>query len=55
MEERDVQKFTIYLPTAAYEQLRRIAFDDRTSINKLVINAIEKDLATRAKPGRKGK
>ncbi len=49
MNGRDVQKFSIYLPTAAYERLRTIAFEERTSINKLVLEGVEQVLAKRAK------
>jgi hypothetical protein len=49
MSDRDVQKFSIYLPTAAYEQLRAIAFEERTSINKLVLEGVERLLAKRPK------
>jgi len=45
MPERDVQKFSIYLPTAIHERLRTIAFEERTSINKLVLEGIEQLLA----------
>jgi len=49
MSERDVQRFSIYLPVAVYEQLRTIAFEERSSINRLVLDAVEQALATRPK------
>jgi hypothetical protein len=42
----DRSKSTVYWPEPVYETLRRRAFDERTSINKLVIAAVEKYLAT---------
>jgi predicted HicB family RNase H-like nuclease len=36
----DVQVFTIRLPRDLYEQLRKAAFDQRTSMNALIIEAI---------------
>jgi hypothetical protein len=49
MSERDVQRFSIYLPTAVYEQLRTIAFEERASINRLVLDAVQRALAKRRK------
>jgi len=42
-------KTMIYLPLPVYETLRRIAFEERTSINKLVREGVEHTLARRAK------
>jgi metal-responsive CopG/Arc/MetJ family transcriptional regulator len=49
MSGRDVQRFSIYLPIAMYEQLRKIAFEERTSINQLVLDAVEQALAKRSR------
>jgi len=49
MGGRDVQPFSIYLPTAMYEQLRTVAFEERTSINKLVLEGVGHLLVQRAK------
>ncbi len=49
MTERDVQRFSVYLPTATHERLRIIAFEERTSINKLVLEGVEQVLTRRAK------
>ena len=42
-------KTMIYLPLPVYETLRRIAFEERTSINKLVREGVEHTLAKRAR------
>jgi len=49
MTNRAVKRFMIYLPEDAYEVLRTIAFEERTSINKLVLGGVEHTLAKRAK------
>ena len=36
----DVQAITIRLPKDVYENLRREAFDKRTSINALIVDAV---------------
>jgi predicted HicB family RNase H-like nuclease len=36
----DVQVLTVRLPKDLYEQLRKAAFDQRTSMNALIIEAI---------------
>ena len=49
MVKQAVQRFMIYLPEPTYERLRTIAFEERTSINRLVLDAVESALAKRAK------
>jgi uncharacterized protein (DUF2384 family) len=44
-----VKRFMIYLPVDAYERLRTIAFEERTSINKLVLAGVTHTLAQRRK------
>ncbi len=43
-QERDVQKVSIYMPREVYEALREAAFLEHTSINKLVLEAVEDGL-----------
>ena len=45
-------KTTVYWPEYVYEALRRLAFERRTSINKLVIEAVEARLGARHTPQR---
>ncbi len=40
----DTQALTIRLPENLYEQLRKAAFDQRTSMNALIIDAVRKQL-----------
>jgi predicted HicB family RNase H-like nuclease len=58
MEPKGKHKFMIYLPEDVYERLRTIAFEERTSINKLVLEGAEQILAkrvkTKTKAARKG-
>lgn len=58
MDERDKQKLSLYVPRTVHEALRRIAFEERTSINKLVLEGVEHMLAKRQKsrgqPTKKG-
>jgi predicted HicB family RNase H-like nuclease len=39
-DKAEVQAITIRLPKGMYEDLRRQAFDQRTSINALIIEAV---------------
>jgi len=39
-DKPEVQAITIRLPKDMYEDLRRQAFDDRTSINALIVEAV---------------
>jgi len=52
MEERDKQKLSLYVPRTVHEALRRIAFEERTSINKLVLEGVEQMLTKRAALGK---
>jgi predicted HicB family RNase H-like nuclease len=40
----DVQVLTVRLPKDLYEHLRKAAFDQRTSMNVLIIEAVRKQL-----------
>lgn len=39
-DKPEVQAITIRLPKDMYEDLRRQAFDERTSINALIVKAV---------------
>ncbi len=55
-DERDKQKLSLYIPIAMHEALRTIAFTERTSINKLVIESVAQMLARRkGKAPKKGR
>jgi len=41
----DTQALTVRLPEDLYEQLRRAAFDQHTSMNAIIIEAVRKQLA----------
>jgi predicted HicB family RNase H-like nuclease len=49
MMKQEVQRVGLYVPIALHEQLRTIAFEERTSVNRLVVDAIEQALARRPK------
>lgn len=38
----DIQTITVRLPQDVYERLRKDAFDQRTSMNALIVDAIRK-------------
>ncbi len=44
------QQLPTYLPHAAYEQLRKLAFDERVSMNALVLEGIDLLFANRGLP-----
>ena len=44
------QQLPTYLPHAAYEQLRKLAFDERVSMNTLVLEGIDLLFAQRGLP-----
>jgi hypothetical protein len=47
---RQKQKLPTYLPHAEYEQLRKLAFDERVSMNTLVLEGIDLLFAQRGLP-----
>jgi len=51
VDKPEVQAITIRLPKGMYEDLRRQAFDERTSINALIVNAVRAE-SRRAGPRR---
>jgi hypothetical protein len=48
--EKQKQQLPTYLPHAAYEQLRKLAFDERVSMNALVLEGIDLLFAKRGLP-----
>ena len=44
------QQLPTYLPHAGYEQLRKLAFDERVSMNALVLEGIDLLFANRGLP-----
>ncbi len=46
----DIKHTSIYLPEAAYEALRRVAFDERCKIHDLLIEGVELALKKRGYP-----
>ncbi len=48
----EVKRFMAYLPPDVYERLRRVAFDERVSMNEIVVEGIALALAQRRKKSR---
>ena len=48
----DVQHTSVYIPRAAYERLREIAFAERCKIHALVMQGIDQVIAERGHPER---
>ena len=46
----DIKHTSVYLPEAAYEVLRRVAFDERRKIHDLLMEAVELVLKKRGYP-----
>ena len=46
----DIKHTSVYLPEAAYEALRQIAFDERCKIHDLLIGGVELALKKRGYP-----
>jgi hypothetical protein len=46
----DIKHTSVYLPEAAYEALRRVAFDERCKIHDLLIEGVELALKKRGYP-----
>lgn len=44
---RDVQHTSVYIPRAAYERLREIAFHERKKIHDLIMEGIDATIAAR--------
>jgi hypothetical protein len=46
----DIKHTSVYLPDAAYEALRKVAFDERRKIHDLLIEGVELALKKRGYP-----
>jgi hypothetical protein len=46
----DIKHTSVYLPEAAYEALRQVAFDERRKIHDLLIEGVELALKKRGYP-----
>lgn len=46
-KSRDVQHTSIYIPRAAYERLREIAFHERRKIHDLIMEGVDSVIADR--------
>jgi hypothetical protein len=46
----DIKQTSVYLPEAAYEALRQVAFDERCKIHDLLIESVELALKKRGYP-----
>jgi hypothetical protein len=46
----DIKHTSVYLPEAAYEALRQVAFDERRKIHDLLIEGVEPVLKKRGYP-----
>jgi hypothetical protein len=46
----DIKHTSVYLPEAAYEALRKVAFDERCKIHDLLIEGVELALKKRGYP-----
>jgi hypothetical protein len=48
---RSVKQQTVYLPLPVYEQLRRLAFDERVKMHGLLIEGLDRVFKDRGLPG----
>jgi hypothetical protein len=46
-----VKQQTVYLPLAVYEQLRRVAFDERVKMHQLLLEGLDRVFRDRGLPG----
>jgi hypothetical protein len=46
-----VEQQTVYLPLAIYEQLRRVAFDERVKMHQLLLEGLDRVFRDRGLPG----
>jgi hypothetical protein len=49
---RDVQHTSIYVPRAAFERLREIAFSERVKIHDLIMEGVDRVIENRGHPER---
>jgi hypothetical protein len=50
-QKRPVKQQTVYLPLPVYEQLRRLAFDERVKMHKLLMEGLDRVFRDRGLPG----
>ena len=48
---RPVKQQTVYLPEAVYEQLRRLAFEERVKMHALLMEGLDRVFRDRGLPG----
>jgi hypothetical protein len=46
-----VKQQTVYLPLVVYEQLRRVAFDERVKMHQLLLEGLDRVFRDRGLPG----
>lgn len=46
-----VKQQTVYLPLPVYEQLRRVAFDERVKMHQLLLEGLDRVFRARGLPG----
>jgi hypothetical protein len=49
----DVKQQTVYLPLPVYEQLRRLAFEERVKMHQLLLEGLDRVFRDRGLPGLK--
>ena len=47
----EVKQQTVYLPLAAHEQLRRLAFEERVKMHQLLMEGLDRVFRARGLPG----
>lgn len=47
----DVKQQTVYLPLPVYEQLRRLAFEERVKMHQLLLEGLDRVFRERGLPG----
>lgn len=47
----EVKQQTVYLPLATYEQLRRLAFEERVKMHQLLMEGLDRVFQARGLPG----
>lgn len=47
----EVKQQTVYLPLATYEQLRRLAFEERVKMHQLLMEGLDRVFRARGLPG----
>jgi hypothetical protein len=50
-EPKAIRQQTVYLPEPVYEQLRRLAFEERTKMHSLLMEGLDRVFRNRGLPG----